>query len=153
MKTELLHHWWIYPLAIYYLTWTITYQILLYQNIWKGGGVLGSVGKYMKFLLEGIKEGPAEVWEIFASLIVGVLFLICGAFWLIWWACAFALGFVPFLNNIISSWKTYYDDQDKYFAFEHVHYKETPLIKAWAFFFRVLGVGMIKLLSIRLRKA
>lgn len=149
------NHWWMYLIVLYYLTWTITYQIMLHKSIQKKDGALYSIWKYIKFLWTGIKEYiPSQnIGDIFLIIFVSIWLLICVAWLIFCWTFSVALGFIPILNNAISSCRIYeYDPKHDGFAFEHVDYKKTPIIRMWiAVFYGILFV-FNKFASIKIRK-
>lgn len=154
MKTELLHHWWIYPLAIYYLTWLITYQTVLHQHIWRKGGSFGDIPKHLQFCLRRIIRRKYMFMEdILISFFIGIWIIICVASWIFLWAISFVLGFVPIFNHIVSGFKTFEDEKgESFFLFESANYKETFIIRGWIYIFELLFLGIDKALSIRFRK-
>jgi hypothetical protein len=148
------NHWWGYLLIAYYLTWVITYQVLMYQNIRRGGGIMGCSWKHMKsvFKKEIIKGKIEIVGDFFWIILVGIWLFVCAAWWIFCWAFSTIIGFVPVLNNMIASWKTFYDEKGDYYVFECADWKKTFLIQGWKLVFEAIAAGIWLLCTISLRK-
>jgi|GEM_PF-5347104 len=130
-----LNHWWGYLIIAYYITWVITWQLLLY----KADGVIGSIWAYMKFLLDGIAEGKIKTIGDSIIIIFTAIVLIISTAWLILcWTCLTIIGFMPVINHCMAS-----DFVGKT--------KETFPIKAWILLFSWIGYILYKIMSIRIR--
>lgn len=154
MEISVLHHWWIYPLAAYYLTWLITYQILLHQYICCNDGVFGRIYNHIRFCLRALQKKNETIGDVFISLLIVVWIIICGVFCIFWWIISVLYGFVPILNNITSSFKIleHTETKNNYYAFEPADYKKVFIIRMWIFVFEQSFYGIEWLMNLRIRK-
>lgn len=149
------NHWWGYLFMLYYLTWLITYQILLHRNIKGNGGVLITLWRYMRsaFLRNIVYTKVETIGHIFLIILMSIWLIICGICWIICWIVSVLIGCMPLLNNVVSSFKIHNDEKEnRCYEFEDVKYYETFLIRLWIRFF-VFIMGIIyKLSTIKIRK-
>ncbi|MEI6672069.1 MAG: hypothetical protein WCL02_01585 [bacterium] len=149
------NHWWGYLFMLYYLTWLITYQILLYKNMREKDGVLITLWRYIRsaFLRNIVYTKVETTGHIFLIILMSIWLIICGFSWIICWIFSVLIGFVPLLNNVVSSFKILNNKEGKHcYEFEDVKYYETFLIRVWIRFFVFIGKIFYKLLTIKIRK-
>ena len=151
-----LNHWWVYLIMTYYVTWLVTYQILLYKNIRKDDGTLGPQWVSITSLFtRHIWKAKIKTIGDIVSLLQSIISLIICVVWLILvWAFLTMIGFWPVINNMISSCKV--NDRvegmskDDEYAFPQGSYKNTFLIKAWIALFTGIIYLIKKIFSIRI---
>lgn len=149
--------WWTIPIVIfglYYLTWTITYLILVCLNI-RNGILARHVRAMKKFFTKYIYRKKVEiVGDIILILLscIGILFWIALDIVIV----TFILvgGFIPGINNLFSSSNSIDEKtgKDHYNAFPSGMYKKTPIIRFWIWVFTSLGYLCVAFFYLRLRK-
>jgi hypothetical protein len=147
--------WWTLPLVLfglYYITWTITYLILMCIDI-RNGETANQVRAMKRFFIHSIYKKKVEIVGdivlIFLACI-GILFWVVYVIFLL--VCTIIGGFIPFFNNLLASFAYATDPAGRnVYLFPEGHYLKTPIIKFWIWLFWKIVNGSVYILELRLK--